>query len=78
MAVQEGRQVKTRSDEDNSVTTYESIAVKPKNDEGQMLRQEQALLNKLLSRPPYIKLSSSNIIRGDFGHASAILRRPIL
>ena len=35
-------------------------------------------LARLLTRPPYVSVTQSSRIGGDYGHASAIFRRPVI
>ena len=54
---------------------------KAKNERWQQKNREQRLpfpLDKILIKPPYISISYGNRILGNFGHSTAIFRRPII
>jgi hypothetical protein len=70
--------LKIKSDEDNSTTTHETGVPKLKTGTHSIQHQQNALLNRLLTRPPYVSLLNSWKISGDYGHSSAIFKRPIL
>jgi hypothetical protein len=73
----EGQLQKHRSDEDNSATTHESSAGNPATALVATRLPQPSLLSRLLARPPYLSLRGSRV-SGDFGHGSAILRRPLV
>lgn len=68
---------KQKEDEAGSVTS------KGSSDRSDKLIREKAphtttLIPKLLNHPPYVTIASSNQIVGNFGHASVILKHPII
>lgn len=69
---------KLKSDEDNSVTTQDQITLKIKDSSTGDCQKGNRLLSRLLLKPPYITITNSNVIVGNFGHASAVLKRPLL
>ena len=60
------------------MTTHESASINPKTIVHSFQQKQQSLLARIILKPPYVSISSSNKISGDFGHSSAIFKKPII
>lgn len=70
--------IKNKSDEDNSVTTHDSGLPSSKTVKSQIQHHQSNLLNRIINKPPYVSVSASGKLSGDFGHSSGIWKRPLI
>jgi len=69
---------KSKSDEDHSVTTQDSDLSKSRISPNISLNRPAFHLDKLVSKPPYITVTQINKIMGDYGHGTAVFKRPFV
>lgn len=60
------------------MTTQDQITLKIKNSTVVDSHKNNRNLSRLISKPPYLTIANSNVITGNFGHGSAIFKRPLL